>query len=284
MKTPKTHTFKHAIYHAYQIASVLKPIHYMALASITSILATCILLVLLSTGLNFPATTAWLLLLTICTTSTGLLATKIKILEKYNKSSTNINIVATLITITFALYNAPIADFLIMDFTNVDAKEFPNAQKLITFLITVYSWMFIATPISCISLFWALQHSKKIKADDENLEIYAIEKRLDYLIAAALLLGVSFTIAIVLNFITANKTQEFIFKQSLVYSSFHLTPDSCGITDQHKEARIALLPNGEAIVATPSKEKAFAFRKEKCVLKSIQDMPGVGVPTSKKLN
>ncbi|UZE30774.1 hypothetical protein [Pseudomonas asplenii] len=86
------------------------------------------------------------------------------------------------------------------------------------------------------------------------------------------MLGVCLTI-IIMTSAVGDLRPKFIngkLKELFVYSSFHLDPESCEITNAPSGSTIALISDKRAVLASPDKELTYIFTTEECKIQPVK--------------
>lgn len=229
---------------------------YLAAVTAANIILLVYVACFIKLGLDMPHLYRWLFLgwTSLCTVA--LIMMYYNVTTRYKKFSSPLNIVAALTTACFAIFTAPLVDSSITELTNMNADKFPAAQKILNLVAVIYCWSLVGGLITMLIFFAVGIHavSKTVKpARDSMLSMTA-------------LVGLSYTFVIYLNAfseVSSDLSRKRI-KLLLVYSSFHLSPEKCGITGQSEETRIALLSDDKAMMAVADKSLTYVFKPVIC--------------------
>lgn len=255
-------------------------IDYLAL-TITACVALLFIIALLQTlGRHFGTILPELLFAAICITTLIYSTSYYNLPKWYQRYSGTFKVVAALATVVFTLIATPMADATILSYTHIDAAQFPAAQKMLTFIGVVGIWGYVAMCASLPAYILAFLHlAKPIYLERKDMRsrsyIYSCTApRKHHLrnlnLALASLLGVSFTVTFLLNELSAVRAESIDenLKRILVFASFHLPAQACGIQNS-STSLVALINDNRAVVATPDRENTFLFNTEKCDMQPV---------------
>lgn len=190
-------------------------------------------------------------------------------------------ILAALSTWFLGFVASAYADSFILNWTRVEATQFPLAQKSLSALILVSLWaniaaMFISLGVRLTSIVIALKtptfigtiKKDPLKAKDSKHYKPGLGQRRHSRELLILYTGAVFTSTITISSLTSMLSHaEEALQETLVFASFHLRTADCGIIGRGPGTWVALINDSRAVVATPSK-KGYTFSTEPCAMQS----------------
>ena len=200
----------------------------------------------------------------------------------YARYSVAINIFLTLATLVITLISNSMADATIAGYTNIDAAKFPVAQKTFILIgvvgIWIYAAMYAIFPVFILALAKVVKGqfswSRKKRAVKywELCTNFNAEKQRDINLSVAAFVGFAYTVLILLGVITSVDSREVdrVLKKVLVFSSFHLPPDVCGIETYHYGSLISFVGENEVALAMPDRELGYIFQHKKCDIQPVK--------------
>jgi len=231
---------------------------YLAAINAFNILLLVYIGCFIELGFDMPRSYRWLILAWTCLCTVALIAMYYKIMTKYSRFSGILNVFAALTTAAFAILTAPVVDSSIANLTGMNADKFPTAQKILGLVTVIWCWsvmgMFV-TMFVFLSIGFHTVFKKATTTRASTLSMIA-------------LVGISYTLVIFLNAFSelshdlANKRVKVL----LVYSSFHVSPERCGIAGQPENSSVALLDDDKAILAVADEKEVFTFKPVSCPL------------------
>lgn len=196
-----------------------------------------------------------------------------KIAEFYSRHSGLIKISATLATLIITLTSNSLADATITQFTNVDAGQFPAAQKIFIFIGVVGIWIagaLYVTPLAylaaSIMIFINIFRSdKRHRSYADSCTNFKKNETKELNKGLVTFMGLAYTLIIFAGLAGhMASTLEIKLRKVFVFSSFHLPPEACGINTSYPDTLIALIPDKKAVMATPDRELGFTFTTVDC--------------------
>lgn len=207
-------------------------------------------------GFDLPKSQRWLLLAWTCLCTAILIGMYYNVVTRYAKYSSAINVFAALATASFAILTAPLVDGIITDLTGLRADKFPSAQKTLNFVAVIYCWSLIGMLLTMIAFLFVLFHTLFKTTSSTRASRTSM----------VAVVAVAYTVVIYLNAFSelsrdlANKR----IKELLVYSSFHLPAERCGIMDQPEQSKVSLLDDDKAVLAIADETEVFTFKPVTC--------------------
>jgi hypothetical protein len=252
---------------------------YIALIVTISTATFVVLALLITLDFSFPKAVAQTLFATICTSTIAFAIFHYRIHKFYASHATAFNLLAAASTLIITLMANSIADFCIVEFTNVDAAQFSSAQKTFTFLGVVGIWayigMYASVPIYILVIakeiytFFKLERKKPAYINSYTIQTKNKNQKFNRGFVA--MLGVSYSVIIYLGVVgSIASSAEVQLKKILVFSSFHLPPEACNIATSIPNTRVALIPDKKAVIAKPDKELGYTFTTEDCKLQPVK--------------
>ena len=186
----------------------------------------------------------WMVISFLAISFAVLATVRYKLIALYKRLSWIINILVLLVGLYVASESSAVCDDTIAEFTNLNASNFPAAQRAITTWITAGYWIFYSTTAGlalCILSMWVLSSFRlEVRALAKSKYIPGVtnrnlKKKLDKhapLVNSTLtisLLYVSITVATYFSTLTPHKINAFA-KHLLVKYSFHVSPTVCGLS------------------------------------------------------
>lgn len=254
---------------------------YWAAVTVISMCALVFLLFWYSVGGGLNRDAGQLLYVPIAIGSTVIGTRYFKLVAKFRANAWWITLLLALPTIYLGVLANAHADAYMLNLTRVDAAKFPLAQKAISSLMLVTLWVFIGIVLLNIVVllgfpfiaaktptFIGLVQRDPIKSMAwKKHRLGRLETR-QRVMLAIIFGGSATTATIALNFVEyIGRHAEEALQQTLVFSSFHLHPRDCGIPGWTSEAWVALIDDGQAVLAEKN-EKGYSFRTVKCEMQT----------------
>ncbi|MCQ2993720.1 hypothetical protein NLO95_06245 [Pseudomonas syringae] len=258
---------------------------YLAAAIMGSVAALLLLLFWHTMGGSISREIAQIIFAVICASSTALSIKHFNLIQKFKAHIWWMTIAAALSTWFLGFVASAYADSFILNWTRVEATQFPLAQKALSALILVSLWaniaaMFISLGVGLTSVviaartptFTGTVRKDPLKTKDSKRYKPGLMQRRHSRELMVLYTGAVFTVAITSSSLTSvlNHAEEAL-QETLVFASFHLRPSDCGIIGRGPGTWVALINHSQAVVATPSK-KGYTFSTEPCAMQSEQMM------------
>lgn len=174
----------------------------------------------------------------------------------------------------------PLADAAISEFTHVEASAFARSQTTFNFIMSLLLWPLAMSVVAAVIYLplavWVMggslnARSKKLRYHGAWLKQVEIRKQ-----SFATFRQFSIVLVVSLYLILIPETVanlaggpgfDRFMKKVLVFSSYHLPPRSCGLTDEaFKDAKVVALRFKRASVAVPDGQGSYRFSVEPCVL------------------
>lgn len=248
-------------------------IDYLSSLTFINILALIYVAALIKLGLDVPFTLRWSLLIWTGLCTIALTFFFFNLEERYKRFGPTLKYLGTFTTIIFTLLASSIFDADIVSNTHVIPGELPAAQRILTFVGTIYLWAYALFWIS-IALYPILFFYLISKIGDKNEPSPTISKfaNRDSFIVMAVLIGLSFSLVIYMNaFVELSQDlSKHRIKELIVLSSFHLKPEECAIYEKPDAARVALIKEDKAILAIPDENFTYKFTTVTCHLQPIE--------------
>ncbi|MEE5123448.1 hypothetical protein V2K50_26820 [Pseudomonas alliivorans] len=238
------------------------PLDYLACMTSVSMVCLIYLLSLDAVDIKVPKLLAMVVIGCICTFTVGMAVLYFNLVETYNKIATPLTILVTTATIFITVISSILADGGIESLTGVEAGKLPNAQKAMTLTVTVAIWATIAflisalfTTITSIILFIKTRPGEATGLNRPD------QKGRTPFHAFNLLVGIFFLFGTYGGALSTAMydLSERRFKDWIVKSSFHFTPEHCGIREKPMDSQIALIGDGKALLATSSLTDIYRF-------------------------
>lgn len=259
-------------------------VDFLALSITSCILLLVILVAIQECGGKFPKAIPQLIFFVICTSTIIFATIHYNLRGFYIKHSGTVKIIATAATVVFSVMANSLAEDAIINYTHVDASQFPSAQKAFILIGIVSLWLYIGMYASLPAYFFVIVKLAKSVMDAEKKKpVYANSyttpynnRKRNFNLGFAALLGVTYSIMIFLGALdTLLSSAHTRLKEVLVTSSFHLDPEACNINNMKFGTRAALISDKKAVIATPDKELGYTFKTMDC---SIQPVVAVSKP------
>lgn len=212
--------------------------------------------------------------------SFSILATiRYRLVVVYKKMSWLVNVSLLLIGLYVANESAAICDDTIAEFTNVNASNFPAAQRALTSLITVGYWVIYSTfaslAVCCLLMlvwiFSTVTHSSRQQSKSKYIP--GVTNRPTGKAADPRAPRVHFSLLISLLYVTVTVTTYFtsltpqkingMAKHILVKYSFHVSPTVCGLVAP-SDSKVSLLSDKQAVLALPDATNTYRFVVFQC--------------------
>ncbi len=254
---------------------------YWAALTVTSVLGLYFLGFWHLTGGNLNRDIGQALFVPIALGSSILTIRHFRLVEKFKAHAWWLTAIAALPTLGLGIYANAYADSYILGLTRVDAAQFPLAQKALTMLMLISLWLFMGTVlISSIVLsasmliaattptFVGILKRDPVKAMAWKKFRPGIEDRRRSSMLLIIFAGSFTTICIAMSFLeyVARHADEAL-QETLIFTSFHLHPRDCGIPGWTREAWVALVSDGKAVLAAPAK-RGYTFQTVLCDMQS----------------
>ncbi|PYB74541.1 hypothetical protein [Pseudomonas soli] len=178
----------------------------------------------------------------------------------------------------------PLADATISRFTGMEANAFVRGQNLFVLIMSVVVWPLGLLPLGAL-VSWLLGtgHLWAVKRKVMRARLMYLSPRQRLLESRRLRLATArrISVLIALSFTTAGMQQTTSrlvstsyasqkLKQALVFSSFHLPPEACGLEDQvPASAKLVQVRFRLAVVAVPNGTEDYRFIKRPCRINEL---------------
>jgi len=212
-----------------------------------------------------------------------------KLAEVYENHAKIIKVVTVASAIAVGYVANMLANASIANYTSTNAANFPDAQRVITTVVSLGLWVFAAVVISCLAYFLIVCITL-VKIVNEEL---ILEKQRRYKacmvgqspkmlghhntelpVLFTLLFAAAVTVVAPMIYLQQMEVSkvEGVVKELLVMSSFQLSPELCGVAPPDGSA-MSLLPFHQAAIAIPDDQLAYTFKIVKCTRK-FAELPG----------
>ncbi|MGE8143942.1 hypothetical protein ACQKP7_01900 [Pseudomonas frederiksbergensis] len=224
-------------------------------------------------------------LVVICISSVVLSVRHFNLIAKFKAHAWWMTLLTALITLGFGLLASAFADSFILNRTRIDAAQFPVAQKTLTTLILVFFWASFATVLISVAVlvvsffmsitaptfFETIKREHLVASHWKAYKRGIIDKRRS-LMLSSVFIGAIFTVLIALTYWEyILQHAEDVIQETLVFSSFHLHPRDCAIPGAPQDSWAALVSDGRAVIATPSR-RGYTFETLPCHMQSATEV------------
>lgn len=229
---------------------------YLAALTAFNILLLVYVACFIKLGFDLPKYYRWLLLAWTCLCTLALISMYYNVTTKYARFSSVLNISAGLATACFAIFTAPLVDSSITDLTGVNADKFPAAQKTLNLVAVIYCWSLIGMIVTMFVFLFIGFHTLFKTTSNTRASTLSV----------VALVGIAYTLVIYLNAFSelSRDLSNKRIKVLLVYSSFHVSPDKCGLVNQPANSKVALLDDDKAVIALPDPAQTYTFKRVTC--------------------
>ena len=203
-----------------------------------------------------------------------------KLSETYENHSKTIKTILVFSAVAVGYIASTTTNTSIAEYTHTNASNFPDAQRLITTLVSIGVWLYAAVIISFIAytMICAITVFKMISNDLQSTRerrytkclIGSPPKRnkpksIEIITLTSLLMGTSMTVSIPLAYLKVLKVSsvENATKYLLVKTSFQLSPELCGVQTP-PDSSMSLLPFRQAAIAVPVDKTGYQFSIIEC--------------------
>lgn len=198
----------------------------------------------------------------------------------FKKHAGIIKVLVGAVAIGVATLSKIYSDAAIAELTGLPPQNFPDAQLLLTFILTPTLWFlglsllagFLSLPVMVVLFLRAVFLDFLSATDAENKG--ANMPAMAALLAVALFVLISLTVT---QGIASKSFYEIRLKQAIAFSSFHLSATYCGFPESEK-GRVATLSDDRAAIAIADEKAGYVFKLISCKPK-IKGREGTGVMT-----
>ncbi|WP_219061965.1 hypothetical protein [Pseudomonas sp. UMAB-08] len=221
----------------------------------------------------------------ICLSSSVLSIKHFRLVEKLKAHAWWMTILTALATLVLSLVASAYADSFIVNWTRIDASQFPLAQKALSALILITLWAYIASTLISLGVgitfvvitavsptFIGVIKGDRLKTESWKRYKPDLTHRRRSSTQFALYTGAYFTVVITMNawdYVLGHA--EEVLQETLVFSSFHLHPRDCGIPRDSRDIWTALVSENRAVIATPAK-LGYTYETVGCTIQSSDTM------------
>lgn len=217
------------------------------------------------------------LFVVICVSSSVLSIRQFELIKRFKAHLGWMTGLAALGTIALSIVASAYADSFIVNWTHVDSAQFPLAQKALSTLVLIALWGYLATVlislgVVVVALLMSVKHptflpktkKKYLKFESWNQYKPGLEQRRHSRLLMSIFSGATFTVFILLDsWVSILGHAEEGLQDVMVFASFHLHPKDCGVPERAKNARAALVADGQAVIATPT-AKGYIYETIEC--------------------
>ncbi|MCT8946766.1 hypothetical protein [Pseudomonas iridis] len=227
----------------------------------------------------------WALLVMLWLSSTILSVRHFQLVRKFKANAWWLTLLTALITLVYGLIASAYADSFIVNYTRIDATQFPVAQKTLGMLVLMFLWIYSVTlSINVAVTFGYMFMSELTPNANTSLTRQSLKGQFGNKYKAGrherrrttmrwiVWSGLLFTfvsISAAWGFFIAHAREG--IQETLVFASFHLHPRDCSIPGSPQGARAALISDGRVVVATPA-SKGYVFETFKCDMQSTEQL------------
>jgi len=225
-----------------------------------------------------------LAMLILCIADKGIL----KELKQYKAFG---GIALGLVSFAIPYFAAPLADSAISEFTDLEAALFPRAQNVFVLIMSLLLWPLALSVVGLLAFLplWLkvtakdgsqaqkdrlsfMNHSQR-RSEQRKQVLSAFRWIAVFIALAFILVGVPSAVMQLVSAASFNNA----LKRTLVFSSFHLSPQACGLSDPAlNNAKVVQVRLRTASVAIPEGEDDFRFERLPCVVPGITRQPLAG--------
>lgn len=261
------------------------PQEYWAAVTLGSVGVLVMMLFWMKLGASIDKGIGRFFLVVICLSSAVLSIRHFNLIAKFKAHAWWMTLLTALITLGFGLLASAFADSFILNRTRIDAAQFPVAQKTLTTLILVFFWasfvtVLISVAVLLVSFFMSIKTPTFFETIKRNHLVAShwkaykrgiLDKRRS-LMLSSVFIGAIFTVLIALMYWEyILQHAEDVIQETLVFSSFHLHPRDCGIPGRSQDSWAALVSDGRAVIATPSR-RGYTFETLPCHMQSAVEV------------
>ncbi|KPB52099.1 hypothetical protein [Pseudomonas coronafaciens] len=217
------------------------------------------------------------LFLLICVSSSVLSIKQFQLIKRFKAHVWWMTGLAALGTVALSIVASAYADSLIVNWTRIEAAQFPLAQKALSALILVALWGYVVTVLISLSVgivafsmtvtqpaFMLETKKKHLKFENWNQYKPGLEQRRHSRLLVTIWSGAAFTVAILLNsWVSILGHAEEGLQDVMIFASFHLHPEDCGIQGRTVDTWAALVAEGRTVIATPA-AKGYSYETMGC--------------------
>ena len=230
-------------------------------------------------GLSFNRVIGYSILVAICVVSFFYISIRFGLYSIYFKNKALVSFLIGVIALIVVSLAKVLASKIILEYTQVAAKEFPEAQVIIFLCLLPALWLIIISfagvvlaPLFCL-IYMFFMFYMDWRADVAMKSKYSTMltlRRGGFLSEISKLcpiLAAFFSSVIFLEFVSVAlkpDNYEGYLKELIVFASFDLKPSSCGMKMDEEEYMLAPVGSREAVLASPDMEKKYIFKRVKC--------------------
>ncbi|MCI9873669.1 MULTISPECIES: hypothetical protein [Pseudomonas] len=258
---------------------------YLAAITLSAFVLFLVLGIWIRLGIPIYKPYGWGLWAIICICSSVLSIRHFGLVRKFVANIWWLTLTAAVIAVGFGLFANALADAFIVNYTRIDAAQFPIAQKSLGMLMLVFCWIYSGTLLLSVVVIFAYFYANVMTPDSadplkdiclppqfgKGYRTGRSETRRKSM-RLIVLSGSLFTVLSSWNFwdVVISHAEETV-QETLVFASFHLHPRDCDIPGRPQGARAALISEGRVVVATPV-SKGYVFETLKCKMQSIEQL------------
>ena len=206
------------------------------------------------------------LIVLVCVSSFVLSIKQFKLIKRFKTHVWWMTGLAALGAVVLGIIASAFSDSLIVNWTRIDAAQFPLAQKALSASILVALWGYIATVlislgVGVVAFSMSVTHpnfmpeTKKKHLKFVSWKQYkpGLEQRRHSRLLVTIWVGAAFTVFFMLNsWLSILDHAEEGLQDVMIFASFHLHPEDCGLEERTTAAWAALVTEGRAVIAVPA--------------------------------
>lgn len=223
------------------------------------------------------------LFLLICMSSSVLSIKQFQLIKRFKAHVWWMTGLAALGTVALSIIASAYADSLIVNWTRIDAAQFPLAQKALSALILIALWGYVATVLISLSVgivafsmtvthpaFMLETKKKHLKFKSWDQYKPGLEQRRHSRLLVTVWSGAAFTVAILLNsWVSILGHAEEGLQDVMIFASFHLHPEDCGVQGKTADTWAALVAEGRTVIATPA-ANGYSYETMGCKIQAVK--------------
>lgn len=223
------------------------------------------------------------LFVVICVSSSVLSIKQFQLIKKFKAHVWWMTGLAALGTVALSIIASAYADSFIVNWTHIDAAQFPLAQKALSALILIALWGYFATVLISLGVvivafsmtvthptFMLETKKKHLKFESWNQYKPGLEQRRHSRLLMTIWGGAAFTVVIMLNsWVSILGHAEERLQDVMIFASFHLHPKDCGVQGRTADAWAALIAEGRAVIATPA-ANGYSYETMECKMQPVK--------------
>ena len=223
------------------------------------------------------------LFVVICVSSSVLSIRQFQLIKRFKAHVWWMTGLAALGTVALSIIASAYADSFIVNWTHIDSAQFPLAQKALSTLVLITLWGYFATVLISLGVgivafsmtvthptFMPETKKKHLKFESWSQYKPGLEQRRHSRLLMSIWGGASFTVIIMLNsWVSILGHAEEGLQDVMIFASFHLHPKDCGVQDRAANAWVALVAEGQAVLATPA-AKGYSYETIECKIPPVK--------------